>query len=60
VEYRTEAVYDAIRDAAVETKAAIVYLKRRVLSLEDVYLAEQESDPALAQLNSRTQAERGE
>jgi ABC-2 type transport system ATP-binding protein len=57
VEYRTEAVYDAIRDAAVETKAAIVYLKRRVLSLEDVYLAGQESDPA--QLNGRTQAERG-
>jgi ABC-2 type transport system ATP-binding protein len=59
VEYRTEAVYDAIRDAAVETNAAIVYLKRRVLSLEDVYLAGQESDPAPAQLNGRTQAERG-
>ncbi len=50
VEYRSDAVYDAIRDAAVETKAAIVYLKRRILSLEDIYLAG-ESESALAQQN---------
>ncbi len=50
VAYNSEAVYDAIRDAAVETKAAIVYLKRRVLSLEDIYLAG-ESSPARAQHN---------
>jgi ABC-2 type transport system ATP-binding protein len=43
VEYRSDAVYDAIRDAAVEVKSAIVYLKRRVLSLEDIYLAGEES-----------------
>jgi ABC-2 type transport system ATP-binding protein len=49
VEYGSEAVYDAIRDAAVESKAAIVYLKRRALSLEDIYLAGQESAPTLAQ-----------
>jgi ABC-2 type transport system ATP-binding protein len=48
VEYRSEEVYDAIRDAAVEAKAAVVYLKRRVLSLEDIYLAG-ESTPAQAQ-----------
>src|SRR5579883_1211651 len=46
VEYRSEDVYDAIRDAAVETRAAIVHLKRRVLSLEDIYLAGQEGSPA--------------
>ncbi len=55
VEYRSEAVYDAIRDAAVETKAAVVHLKRRVLSLEDIYLAG-ESSPALAQQNGHVQA----
>jgi ABC-2 type transport system ATP-binding protein len=49
VEYGSEAVYDAIRDAAVESKAAIVYLKRRALSLEDIYLAGQESTPMRAQ-----------
>jgi len=48
VEYGSEAAYDAIRDAAVESKAAIVYLKRRALSLEDIYLAGQESTPMLA------------
>ena len=36
VEYHDDAVYDAIRDAAVKTKAAIIHLKRRVLSLEDI------------------------
>ncbi len=46
VEYRSEEVYDAIRDAAVETKAAVVYLKRRVLSLEDIYLAGESPAPA--------------
>ena len=56
VEYRSEAVYDAIRDAAVETNAAIVHLKRHVLSLEDIYLAGQEGNPALAQQNGHTQA----
>ena len=56
VEYRSEAVYDAIRDAAVETKTAIVHLKRHVLSLEDVYLAGQEGNAALAQQNGHTQA----
>lgn len=38
VEARSQEVYDAIRDAAVETDAALMYLKRRVLSLEDIYL----------------------
>ena len=56
VEYRSEEVYDAIRDAAVETKAAIVHLKRHVLSLEDIYLAGQEGNPALAQQNGHIQA----
>ncbi len=42
VEYVSEETYDAIRDAAIEAKAAIMYLKRRVLSLEDIYLAGQE------------------
>jgi len=50
VEYRSDAVYDAIRDAAVETKAAIVHLKRHILSLEDIYLAG-ESSPVAAQQN---------
>ena len=56
VEYRSEEVYDAIRDAAVETKAAIVHLKRHVLSLEDIYLAGQEGNAALAQQNGHTKA----
>ena len=56
VEYRSEAVYDAIRDAAVETNAAIVHLKRHVLSLEDIYLAGQEGNAALAQQNGHTKA----
>ena len=56
VEYRSEEVYDAIRDAAVEIKAAIVHLKRHVLSLEDIYLAGQEGNPALAQQNGHIQA----
>jgi len=56
VEYRSEEVYDAIRDAAVETKAAIVHLKRHVLSLEDIYLAGQEGNAALAQQNGHIQA----
>ncbi len=53
VEYRSEDVYDAIRDAAVETRAAIVHLKRRVLSLEDIYLAGQEGSPAGALQNGQ-------
>jgi ABC-2 type transport system ATP-binding protein len=39
VEFTDAAVYDAIRDAAVETGTALLHLKRRVLSLEDIYLA---------------------
>jgi ABC-2 type transport system ATP-binding protein len=34
-----DAAYDAIRDAAVETGAALTHLKRQALSLEDIYLA---------------------
>jgi ABC-2 type transport system ATP-binding protein len=56
VEYRSDAVYDAIRDAAVEAKSAIVYLKRRVLSLEDIYLAGQEGMPGPAQQDDRAPA----
>jgi ABC-2 type transport system ATP-binding protein len=41
VPFNSELVYDAIRDAAVEANVAIIYLKRRVLSLEDIYLAGQ-------------------
>ena len=52
VEYSSEAVYDAIRDAAVETRAAIVHLKRRILSLEDIYLAGQGGSPTSAPQNS--------
>jgi ABC-2 type transport system ATP-binding protein len=37
--------YDAIRDAAVETGSALVYLKRRSVSLEDIYLAGAEGTP---------------
>jgi len=40
VAYDSDLVYDAIRDAAVETDTALTHLKRRVLSLEDIYLAE--------------------
>jgi ABC-2 type transport system ATP-binding protein len=39
IDYKSPDVYDAIRDAAVETGSALTYLKRRVRSLEDVYLA---------------------
>jgi len=45
VDYDADEVYDAVRDAAVETGSAIVYLKRRVLSLEDIYLTGQEAGP---------------
>jgi ABC-2 type transport system ATP-binding protein len=51
VEYRSEQVYDDIRDAAIASRAAIVHLKRRILSLEDIYLAGQESTSAQAQQN---------
>ena len=40
VTFESPDVYDAIRDAAVESGSALTYLKRRVRSLEDVYLAE--------------------
>ncbi len=49
VDYDADEVYDAVRDAAVETSSAIVYLKRRVLSLEDIYLTGQEAGPASEQ-----------
>jgi ABC-2 type transport system ATP-binding protein len=39
VGYRGDEVYDAIRDAAVATQTPIMYLKRRSLTLEDIYLA---------------------
>ncbi len=48
VAYDSDTVYDAIRDAAVETDTALVHLKRRVLSLEDIYLAEEGDTPAAA------------
>jgi ABC-2 type transport system ATP-binding protein len=51
VDYRSDDTYDAIRDAAAETDSGIVYLKQRVRSLEDVYLASQGSEtPREAQL----------
>jgi len=34
-----DAVFDAVRDAAVESEAALRYLKRRSYSLEEVFLA---------------------
>ncbi|HXT37406.1 MAG TPA: ABC transporter ATP-binding protein [Chloroflexota bacterium] len=43
VAFESPEVYDAIRDAAVETATGIVYLKRRVRTLEDIYLAGQDS-----------------
>ncbi len=46
VAYDSDDVYDAIRDAAVETGTALTHLKRRVLSLEDIYLAEQDEEHA--------------
>ena len=36
--YTSPEIYDAIRDAAVETDSILLYLKRRAHSLEDVYL----------------------
>ena len=59
VEYRSEEVYDAIRDAAIETKAAIMHLKRRTLSLEDIYLAGQEQDTAHPARNGRASVTAG-
>jgi ABC-2 type transport system ATP-binding protein len=52
VDYRSPEVYDAIRDAAVETGTALTYLKRRVRSLEDVYLAGEESPASGATINA--------
>jgi len=43
VAFENPEVFDAIRDAAVETATGIVYLKRRVRTLEDIYLAGQDS-----------------
>ena len=56
VEFTSPDVYDAIRDAAVETSCALVYLKRRVRSLEDIYLVSQQGamdDEPPAALESR-------
>jgi ABC-2 type transport system ATP-binding protein len=39
VGYTGDEVYDAIRDAAVASQVPIMYLKRRSLTLEDIYLA---------------------
>jgi ABC-2 type transport system ATP-binding protein len=44
-----DSVYDLVRDAAVETGAGLSYLKRRSLSLEDVFLAESGGEPVVAQ-----------
>lgn len=55
VDYRSDEVYDAIRDSAVETDAAVMYLKRRSLTLEDIYLAGQQ--PAQAQTGQAAHAE---
>jgi ABC-2 type transport system ATP-binding protein len=41
-----EGVFDAVRDIAVETGAGLSYLKRRSLSLEDVFLKESEEADA--------------
>ncbi len=43
VDFDSPDVYDVIRYAAVETGSALTYLKRRVRSLEDVYLAGEDS-----------------
>jgi ABC-2 type transport system ATP-binding protein len=43
IAYTSDDVYDAIRDAAVETGASLEFLKRRKFSLQDVYLASQEN-----------------
>jgi ABC-2 type transport system ATP-binding protein len=45
VGYSSDEVYDAIRDAAVETQTPIMYLKRRALTLEDIYLAGESGEP---------------
>ena len=45
VEYQSDALYDAIRDGAAETGTPLTYLKRRTRSLEDIYLAGQETTP---------------
>jgi ABC-2 type transport system ATP-binding protein len=39
VGYSGDEVYDAIRDAAAATQTPMMYLKRRSLTLEDIYLA---------------------
>jgi ABC-2 type transport system ATP-binding protein len=39
VAFETPDVLDAVRDAAVETGTAVTYLKQRVRTLEDIYLA---------------------
>ncbi|HVA88210.1 MAG TPA: ABC transporter ATP-binding protein [Chloroflexota bacterium] len=48
VAFETPDVFDAIRDAAVETGTGLTYLKRRVRTLEDIYLAGQDPTPVSA------------
>ncbi|MGH2344574.1 MAG: ABC transporter ATP-binding protein [Chloroflexota bacterium] len=48
VAFETPEVLDAVRDAAAETGTAITYLKQRVRTLEDVYLAGHDPTPAQA------------
>jgi ABC-2 type transport system ATP-binding protein len=52
ITYDSPAVYDAIRDAAVETGSSLTYLKRRVRSLEDVYLMGSATPAATASTQS--------
>ena len=48
VAFETPDVLDAVRDAAAETGTAITYLKQRVRTLEDVYLAGHDPTPSQA------------
>ena len=52
VEYQSDALYDAIRDGAAETNTPLTYLKRRTRSLEDIYLAGQETEPSGARAST--------
>jgi ABC-2 type transport system ATP-binding protein len=48
VAFETPEVLDAVRDAAVETGTGITYLKQRVRTLEDIYLAGHDPVPSRA------------
>jgi len=56
VEYQSDALYDAIRDGAAETDTPLTYMKRRTRSLEDIYLAGQDTDPVAPQSPAGTVA----